>query len=77
MDADYALKASDRRSVSGGVVVCDGAYVAFYSRTQKSITLSSTEAEYVAIATGFRETFFKPYLWSFILPNRDVGCTTV
>ena len=27
VDADYATKATDRRSVSGGVVVCGGACV--------------------------------------------------
>ena len=30
----------------------------FLSRTQKSITLASTEAEYVAMATGIKETYF-------------------
>lgn len=77
VDADYAHEANDRRSVSGGVIMCAGACVSFYSRTQKSVTLSSTEAEYVAMATGFRETIFMRYLWSFIFPDRDVGCTTV
>ena len=30
----------------------------FFSRTQKSVALSSTEAEYVALAAGIKETFF-------------------
>ena len=50
------------------------------SRTQKSVTLSSTEAEYVALAAGIKETFlfcFLRYIWSFIFPDRDVGCTLV
>ena len=38
---------------------------------------ATTEAEYVAMATGIRETIFMRYLWSFLLPDRDVGCTTV
>ena len=46
-------------------------------RTQKSISLSSTEEENVAMGTGFRETFVMRYLWSFIFPDRDVGCTTI
>ena len=77
VDADYAHEANDRNSVSGGVVKCAGACVSFYSRTQKWITLSTTEAEYVAMATGIRETIFIRYAWSFIFPDRDVGCTTV
>ena len=49
-DADYASKATDRRSVSGGAVMCAGACVCWFSRTQKRVTLSTTEAEYVALA---------------------------
>ena len=49
----------------------------FFSRTQKSVTLSSTEAEYVALAAGIKETIVLRYIWSFIFPNRDVGCILV
>ena len=49
-DADYAREAADRRSVTGGLVVCGGACVSWFSRTQKCVTLSTTEAEYVALA---------------------------
>ena len=52
MDSEYASKATYRRSVSGSVVMCAGACVSFFFRTQKSATLSSTEAEYVAMADG-------------------------
>ena len=39
--------------------VCWGVCVIFFlSRTQKSVTLSSTEAEYVPMAAGIKETFF-------------------
>ena len=30
----------------------------FFSRTQKRVTLSSTEAEYVAFAAGIKETIY-------------------
>ena len=49
----------------------------FFSRKQKSVTLSSTEAKYVALAAGIKETIFLRYIWSFIFPDRDVGCTLV
>ena len=29
------------------------------------------------MATGIRETNFMRHVWSFIFPDRDVGCTTV
>ena len=44
-DTDYASKAADRRSVSGGLVICGGACVSWFSRTQKCVTLSKTESE--------------------------------
>ena len=44
-DADYASKATDRRSVSGGAIMCAGPCVCWFSRTQKCVTLSTTEAE--------------------------------
>ena len=77
VDSDYASKATDRKPVSGGVVMCAGGYVPFFPRTQKSVTLSSTEAEYVAMAEGLKETIFLHYIWNFIFPDGDVGCTTV
>ena len=76
-DADYASKATDRRSVSGGVVMCAGACVCWFSRTQKCVTLSTTEAEYVALADTIKEAIFLRYVWSFILPGSDARCITV
>ena len=48
-DASYASKATDRRSVSGGAIMCRGACVCWFSRTHKCVTLSTSEAEYVAL----------------------------
>ena len=48
-DANYASKATDRRSESGGAIMCAGACVCWFSRTQKCVTLSISEAEYVAL----------------------------
>ena len=62
MDSDFASRATDRRSASGGVVMCAGACVSFLSRTQKSVTLSSTEAEYVPMAEGFKKAVFLRYI---------------
>ena len=77
VDSDYASRAIDRKYVSGGVVMCAGGCVSFFSRMQKSATLSSTEAEFVAMAEGLKEAIFLRYIWNFIFPDGDVGCTTV
>ena len=58
VDSDFAGRDTNRWPVSGGVVMCTGACVSFFSRKQKSVTLSSTEAEYVARAAGIKETIF-------------------
>ena len=70
-DDDYACKAADRRSVSGGLVMCGGACVSWFSRTEKIVTLSTTEAGYVAIADVMKEVLFPRQVWRFMLP--DVG----
>ena len=44
-DADYDSKTIDWRSVSGGAIMCGGASVCWFSRTQKCVTLSTSEAE--------------------------------
>ena len=53
-DADYTSKATDRRSVSGGAIMCAGACVCWFSRTQKCITLSTSEADYVALGDAVK-----------------------
>lgn len=57
-DADYASRAADRRSVSGGLVMCGGACVSWFPRTQKCIALSTSEAEYVALGNIAEEVVF-------------------
>ena len=54
-----------------------GACVMYLCGTQKSVALSSMEAEYVAMAGGMKEAIFLRYLWSFIFPDRDVECTLI
>ena len=57
-DAHYASKATDRRSVSGGAIMCGGASVCWFSRTQKYATLSTSEAEYVALGDAVKGVIF-------------------
>ena len=68
-DADFASKATDRRSVSGCVVMCCGGVIAWFSRTQKCVTLSTTEAEYVALGDAVKELLFIRQVWLFFLPS--------
>ena len=76
-DAAYAPKETKRKSVSGGAVMCGGAAIQWISRTQKCTTLSSSEAEYVAMAEGFKEALFLRSVWRFLLPNFGDPCIQV
>lgn len=75
--SDFASRETGRRPVSGAVVMCAGGAVSFLSRTQKSVTLSSCEAEYVAMGDGLEEAIYSRYVWSLIFPVDRVGCTVV
>ena len=48
VDSDWASDTSHRRSVSGMAVLYAGAVVAYKTRLQPTVALSSTEAEFVA-----------------------------
>ena len=76
-DANYAEKADDRRSVSGVAVTVGKLYVSCFSSTQKIVTLSSTEAEYVALGDGVKEGLFVEGVLSFIIPSISENCIKV
>ena len=73
-DADYTSKAADRMPVSRGLVMCGGACVAWFSRTQKCVTLSTTQAEYVALADVMKEVLFLRQVWRFTLADVGMPC---
>ena len=69
-NADYASKATDRRSISGGLIMCGGASVCWFSRTQKCVTVSTSEAKYVALGDAVKELLFLRQVWRFMLPSK-------
>ena len=58
VNADYTHKAENKRSVSGVAVSCGGALVSWFSRTQKCVNLSATEAEYAAMVDRIKEALY-------------------
>ena len=68
-DADYANKENDRRSVSGIAVTLGGTVVRHASKTQRVVSLSTSEAEYIAAGEGVKEALFVRAVLSFIAPE--------
>ncbi len=54
-DADWASDAEDRRSCTGYVFKMAGGAISWRSTRQKTIALSSTEAEYIALSSSVQE----------------------
>ena len=69
VDADYAHKADNRRSVYDVAVCYGGTRVPWFSRTQKCVTLSTTEPEYVAMADGVKEPLYVRRVLAFLMPS--------
>ena len=73
-DADYVSKVTHRRSVSDGGIMCGGAFVYWFSRTQKCVTLSTSEAEYVTLGDAVKEMLFLKQVWHFMLLGKVMPC---
>jgi hypothetical protein len=67
VDSNYATNLDDRRSVTGAIFTVGGTITNWISKTQGSVTLSSAEAEYVAIATAAQEVRFTQQLLEEIM----------
>lgn len=61
-DSDYAACPDTRKSVSGFVITLNGGAVNWRSKKQSTVTLSTTEAEYVAAAAATREVLWFRHL---------------
>ena len=69
VDADYANKDNDRRSVSGVAVMVGGPVVNASSTTQHCVTLSTSEAKYVAMVQGEKTALFTKAVLDFLQPE--------
>ena len=65
-DADWASDVIDRKSISGYSFFFQGSLVSWSAVKQKSIALSSTEAEYYALSHAFKEALWICSFLSFL-----------
>lgn len=62
-DSDWAADTNDRKSITGFFFKLAGAVISWRSHTQKTIALSSTEAEYMALSDcGKQATWYRSLL---------------
>ena len=65
-DSDYASDKDNRRSITGMVIYLCGIPIAWKSKGQKAVTLSSTEAEYYALSELCSELIFIKHILEFV-----------
>jgi hypothetical protein len=65
-DSDYAGDKDTRTSVTGFIIYINNNPISWRSRGQKSVTLSSSEAEYVALSEVCAEILFISYVLNFL-----------
>jgi len=76
VDAAYAKDQDDRHSHTGICVFYYGCLVHWISRKQKSVTLSSCEAEYVALTDAAKETIHLRRIINFLDKDFDPNVPT-
>ena len=80
-DADWGSCLVDRKSYTGYVFLIGGTAVSWGSRKQRSVALSSTEAEYMALTDAAKEAIYMKKLLkslgvnleTIILRNDNIG----
>ena len=75
-DTDWGCNLDDRCSVSGIMIMIGGAPVVFKSKYQRTVALSSAEAEYMALSLCTQEVFCTRAMLK-IFGHEQVGATQV
>ena len=71
-DSDWARNKNDYCSITGNLLKIAGGAVLWMTQTQKSVALSSTEAEYMAMASSARQVMWVKSLYKEISCNNEV-----
>ena len=68
-DATYADNKESRKSVSGNAVMFGGRAVSWFSRTQRCVATSPSEAEYISLAETAKEVVAVGQVLDFLRPS--------
>ena len=61
-DADWAGDLNERKSISGITISLNGVLIAWHSRKQQAVAMSSSEAEHIALSCSAKEVIWIPQL---------------
>eukprot|EP00253_Pinus_taeda_P004850 PITA_04850 len=64
IDADWARSPSDQKSISGGIFNLGSVAISWYNKKQRSVALSSVEAEYMAASQAACEAI---WMWKILV----------
>jgi len=64
VDSDWGGDRMDRKSISGFAVLLDGGTILWGSKKQTSVSLSTVEAEFIAVSTAVKEILWHQSLFS-------------
>ena len=76
-DANYASKATGRRSVLEELVLCGGACVCWFSRSPQCVTCYTKQADEVALPDIVKEVLDLRKVWRFMQPGVGMPCVPV
>ena len=71
-NSDWSGCKTTRRSVSAAAILLDGNFLSSSSRTQKSISLSTAEAEYNAATSTTVDALFLRNVLKFLMPDQPL-----
>ncbi|KAH6556110.1 hypothetical protein KP509_1Z204600 [Ceratopteris richardii] len=72
-DSDWGGEIDTRKSTASGVFMLAGGAVAWFSKKQTSVALSSAEAEFVALALTAKEGVWLQTLLKELLPSQPIS----
>lgn len=70
-DSDYASDCEDRRSCSGYVFLLQNGAISWNSKRQQTVALSTTEAEYMSLASAVQEALWLRQFFKEFEDNED------
>ena len=74
-DSDYVGDKEARKSVTGYVLFLYGVLITWKSKAQRSVSLSSLEAEYIALFEAVKEIHFVYYMLMLLRIKVEVPIT--